>query len=501
MDPFEAINTWFLRLGVLPAVAWTVLAILAYAVVGSVLIFRRTTDRGRVAVITFVGAPLVLVAMILLVLFFPPYAQMLIRCVFIILAIMIPASLFFLFIATRRESLFNAYTANLDRLGLLRPRQFSSYGEGGRKMWESEASRRRRIKSYLDRFAATYGSLQPDFVEKFLDSTGPEQNGQNARDAIWVASDSGFELKTVLPIIGATILITLGWVTTLPVAIEMPESLKAFGDPYGFRWFNTLVVPVFSPVNFAFLGAYFFSLQMLVRRFVRRDLGPNAYNAVSLRIILATLGVWVISQALGDAARTREFLVVAFAVGAFPDIAWQFVGSTFKKFPGVNWALPSLKTGIPLSAIDGLTIWHEARLEEEDIENVPNLATADIVDLFLNTKFPPHRIIDWIDQAILLTYLGDDAAGADAIDRTPYRRLKKFGLRTSTIFVQAWDIISAGQSQTSLFRGYDEEKREFRAIAASIPSNPNFPLVQNWRGLEERDDHSSSGLPQLQAAE
>ena len=40
---------------------------------------------------------------------------MLIRCVFIVLAILIPPSLFFLFIATRRESLFNAYTSNLDR--------------------------------------------------------------------------------------------------------------------------------------------------------------------------------------------------------------------------------------------------------------------------------------------------------------------------------------------------------------------------------------------------
>jgi hypothetical protein len=490
MDPFESLNTWFDKRGIVPALAWTLIAILAYAIVGSIFIFRRTTDKGRVAVITFVGAPLVLVGMILLVLFFPPYAHIFIRCVFIILAIMIPASLFFLFIATRRESLFNAYTSNLDRLGLLRPRQLFSTGEGGRPSFESEASRRRRIKSYLDRFAAVYGSLQPEFVEKFLDSTSPEQASESSRDAIWVAGDSGFELKTVLPIIGATILITLGWVTTLPVGIEIPESLKSFGDPYGFRWFNTLVVPVFSPINFAFLGAYFFSLQMLVRRFVRRDLGPNAYNAVSLRIILATLGVWVISQALGDAARTKEFLVVAFAVGAFPDIAWQFVGSAFKKFPGVSWALPSLKTGIPLSVIDGLTVWHEARLEEEDIENVPNLATADVVDLFLNTKFPPHRIIDWVDQAILLTYLGDDASGADAMDKTAYRQLKKFGLRTATIFVEAWETVSSSLPQKSLFLGLDAgfndgQKREFLAIAASIRTNPNFPLIQTWRGLEQ----------------
>ena len=38
-----------------------------------------------------------------------------------------------------------------------------------------------------------------------------------------------------------------------------------------------------------FLGAYFFSFQMLFRRFVRRDLSSNAYVAASMRIIMAVL--------------------------------------------------------------------------------------------------------------------------------------------------------------------------------------------------------------------
>ena len=36
---------------------------------------------------------------------------------------------------------------------------------------ESETSRRRRIKSYLDRFAAVYGTLPSDFVENFQTAT------------------------------------------------------------------------------------------------------------------------------------------------------------------------------------------------------------------------------------------------------------------------------------------------------------------------------------------
>jgi hypothetical protein len=488
MEKSQGVRAWIESLGIDPVVGLVVLAGLGYAAVGVAVTVRRTDDRMRVGLITFIGAPFVLLLMIGLVIFFPPYAYMLIRCVFIVLAILIPPSLFFLFIATRRESLFNAYTSNLDRLGLLGARRLSSAESNGGRHLESEASRRRRIKSYLDRFGAVYGTLKADFVDRFLDTTASDQATTDARDVAWMPDESGFELKTILPIIGATVLMTLGWVTTLPVAFDIPDSLQPFGDPYGVKWFNTLVLPIFSPVNFAFLGAYFFSLQMLIRRFVRRDLGPNAYNAVSLRIFLATMGVWVIAQALGDTAKGKEFLVVAFAVGAFPDIVWQFIASTFKKLPGVGWALPSLKTGIPLNMIDGLTVWHEARLEEEDIENVHNLATVDVVDLFLNTKFPPHRIIDWIDQAILLTYLGGDPQDGGAFDKASYARLKRFGLRTATIFVQAWE--SAKNPSSSLFGGFDagfndEQKREYLAIAAAIRTNSNFPLMQTWRGLDD----------------
>src|SRR5262249_37276490 len=52
------------------------------------------------------------------------------------------------------------------------------------------------------------------------------------------------------------------------------------------------LTPELTEVNFAFLGAYFFSLQLLFRRYMRRDLSGGAYLAVSLRILLAVLGTW-----------------------------------------------------------------------------------------------------------------------------------------------------------------------------------------------------------------
>ena len=101
-------------------------------------------------------------------------------------------------------------------------------------------------------------------------------------------------------------------------------------------------------------------------------------------------------------------LLLGFAVGVFPVVAWQIIRNIMIKI--FRYALPSLESQLALDCLDGLTVWHEARLEEEDIENVPNMATADIVSLLVSTRLPADRIVDWVDQAILLTYLGPDQA-------------------------------------------------------------------------------------------
>ena len=150
-----------------------------------------------------------------------------------------------------------------------------------------------------------------------------------------------------------------------------------------------------DPIIYAFLGAYFFSLQMLFRRFVSEDLRKTAYLAVSLRIVLAVIGTWAAITAMKGiwAGVGKDWLlVVGFVIGVFPRIAWQFIQGAWKALmqkSGLSAALPSMESRLPVSDLDGLTVWHEARLEEEDIENIPNMATTEIVDLMLSTHFPP----------------------------------------------------------------------------------------------------------------
>ena len=67
--------------------------------------------------------------------------------------------------------------------------------------------------------------------------------------------------------------------------------------------------------------------------------------------------------------------------------------------------MPSLEADYPLSQLDGLNIWYEARLLEEGIEDMQNLVSANLVDVMLHSRVPVGRLVDWLDQAHLFLHL------------------------------------------------------------------------------------------------
>ena len=348
------------------------------------------------------------------------------------------------------------------------------------------------MKSYLDRFSAVYGTLPLETVNNFLASVQDTSAAQTlTADTVTGELSSSFELKTVLPVFGASALIGMGWIMALP-----PYPLPPFSEalnilertyPGDDAWYLWAAEPVLVPAAFAFLGAYFYSLQMLIKRFTRRDLGPNAYNAVSMRIILGTLGVWVAAQwfhLAGDVANSHgTVFVLSFAVGAFPLIIWQLVANMLKRLPGAVFALPNLEGTQPLSQIDGLSVWHEARLDEEDIENVPNLATADIVELMLNTKIAPNRIIDWVDQALLLMVVPPQTSQEHDAQNGIGVVLRSNGVRTASALVAAARSL-LGQPPSILESFPQDARSQVISLAAAVQIHPNYSMVQNWLSIE-----------------
>ena len=227
--------------------------------------------------------------------------------------------------------------------------------------------------------------------------------------------------QTFTPVLLTTFLIGVGWALVI-----QPEGLRQYSLVPSF----SSVPPIpYQAVCFGFMGAYWFILQDLVRRYYRDDLKTDAYISAVTRIVI--VAVLVTTIGLIPVGTPQQQQQLAFIIGVFPQVGLEIIkGGIHVAFRRL---VPTLRTEHPLSSLDGLTIWDQARLLEEGIEDLENLATANLVDVLLSMRMPVARLVDWIDQAVLLVHLPgrtmeDKASGG----------LQSLGLRTATDLEAAW---------------------------------------------------------------
>ena len=479
---------------------WPVLMMGAIAITAlGLLIWPTSRTQGqRVAWITFGLIPLIMVTVGALLLL-PPHLQVpALRSVFLVVVTLLPPTMYYLFIATRKYSLLKEYVGNLARLGLLDERDDITDADGlpsATRHERIETRRRLRVLACLQKFEGVYGPLPADLMNEIRatgDAPGVLADPRPTRGEGGGTAGVGevFTSETTPALVLSTVLLAVGWLSVLP---PWEGDVKQLGQ--GSLWSQAFDTGT-KPVHYAFLGAYFFSLQMIFRRYVLRDLRASAYVALSLRIILAVLATWVLEHAWNltgattsgatatDAAQ-RTLLIAAFVVGVFPQVAWQYLQSAMKTLTGAAFIVPSLDTQLPVSDLDGLTVWHKSRLEEEDIENIPNMATSNLVDFMLHTRVPANRMIDWVDQAILYTHIG---AGEGVEERR--KNLRACGVRTASSLVAAfWSSKDPVKLQETM-----KETVPLELTVGALCTNRNLRLVQRWRGLPEEPPLSAAAL-------
>ncbi len=490
---------------------WASLAILAALLAVLLVPYTRTWlervgTSARIAVPVF-GVPL-LVLFSLFIPKFPQYQFYALRLPYLILVTLLPGVMFYLFMVNRKTSLLNEFIANLDRLGVLAAPPVSDVGPISKLQEERYAYYRwwRRVTSYVRKFEAIYGCVSPEVLQQAFEGAGtvtvpgapssqvaataasfgwPEGAGIVPGSSSSPEAEKASPTETKIPVVVSTLLIALGWLVTLP--LQRPAT----GDT---DWMSALSLDHSTPLHFAFLGAYFFSLQMLFRRYVLRDLRPSAYMAISIRIILAVIGTWIVTAAADGMGLMRgksSLLIVGFVIGVFPPVVWQFVQSAFKKI-GAGFVLPSLQSQLPISDLDGLTVWHESRLEEEGIENIPNMAMADIVELMVQTRLPAEQIIDWVDQAILYTNLGPQPEKKKD-GASPRQRLRAQGIRTATSLQVSYERCTPGSDREAFEKVLSAPdgsavRSPMRSLVDTLTTNSNLELVRAWKGLPESPD-------------
>ena len=165
-------------------------------------------------------------------------------------------------------------------------------------------------------------------------------------------------------------------------------------------------------VFYAYLGAYVFSVQELVRRYNTFDLQPQVYSSAVVRMLIVVAIVFVAASIIlaesGKPADTNAQAIwpaaVAFAIGIFPTQGLYWLAQLGNRLIA---PAPPERSQLPLGNLLGISPWHEARLAQMGIDDAQNLATVDIRRLLLTTQFDTQEIASWVDQAMLYVKVGD----------------------------------------------------------------------------------------------
>ena len=431
-----------------------VIILLIIGVAGTAIYLRpRSTSVARMTDIFGIVITSLLVGLVPILLLGPWTQQAALRLAGIFLFAILPASLYFLFLGIRGRTLWEEFVYNLKRLDAF------EYGP----LPDLAASDTKN--PYRQKFEALYGK------QLLL----PINNRRG-----------GVRNETLAPIFLCTIMLSLGWAAVL----RPPTALGL--ELHGFTAIETIShnLPV-TALKYGFVGSYFFALQMIVRRYFQDDLRTSAYVNIMVRIVVVALLVSVVHLVWPSDKSPNIEWALAFFIGIFPPLGLLLIRTVVARVLGLDWLLPSLKVDYPLSQLDGLNFWYEARLLEVGIEDMQNLATANIVDVMLNTRIPVGRLVDWLDQALLYIRLGEKK---DAEARR--NSLRNVGIRSATDFVMTVKDPNCGQQ----FRNFiDSQPKDHagkgivdgdsvprsQAMLKSLEGEPNLRHVQAWRSTRD----------------
>jgi len=200
-------------------------------------------------------------------------------------------------------------------------------------------------------------------------------------------------LDYLVPVSIVTVLSAIGW----GIALSFEKTASTLVG-------STVQVPL--ALIWGFLGAYFGNVSTLLEDYINYDLAPVDYHRMYQRLLFSTVAAFLLAGAAKDAFAP----LVAFGVGLFPyQESWDIITQRAAAALGLKE-----KGGIPeeaaLANVQGLEDPNvRQKLFELNISTVQSLATQDPLDLFFRASFPLRTVVDWIDKAILYTYLGKKA--------------------------------------------------------------------------------------------
>jgi tetratricopeptide (TPR) repeat protein len=265
-----------------------------------------------------------------------------------------------------------------------------------------------------------------------------------------------------------------------------------------------LDINTLQAMRYGFLGAYVYCLGLVYRRYTTLDLQPHVYLHCAASLIAGIVFNYVAFEAISSLTASTATpvpsvtppgatpvtsvpsvpkltglgetaaAILAFSLGYFPNLAVRWFSRLSRTSLGER---QRRSDELPLALVDGISVLHEARLRDEGIDNLQNLATANIRDLVASTPFSAQEVVEWIDQAVLYLYL----------DPSQIESFRRAGVRSVTDFGDLWRGLYVNYEVQSDGSFLERPKPEPAAVTNGLGSRRKA-IAQQLQSTEERLD-------------
>ena len=225
------------------------------------------------------------------------------------------------------------------------------------------------------------------------------------------------------------------------------------------------------------MGAYVWSVNYLILRIANFDLTPLSFLTTSAHILMTVFVAWVLRQVVAAPApegiAVAILLGVAFLSGLYPLLGLNVLIDrlpSWLRFKRDIAEASQIGRSFPLDLIDGIDPSIGFRLNELDFGDVQNLATANPVELLVETPYSFGQILDWMAQAQLLAELGPQG----------FLAARGQGVRDMAAFLDLGGTEHGRALLRPLFSAADEPDDMLRARIESIARKLHVQQLKHW---------------------